>query len=124
MGDLSAHFSSREFACQCGCGYGTHPGDVRQELLDLLELIREDLGQPMRVSSGNRCTQHNAAVGGVANSSHTRGFAADIFVGGGSKRRRLMDLAVKHHAPGIGIAKTFVHIDADNVLPRPSAWSY
>jgi uncharacterized protein YcbK (DUF882 family) len=124
MGDLSEHFSKSEFACQCGCGYGTRVGDISQELLNILERIRIDIDRPMRVSSGCRCTRHNATVGGVPNSAHTRGVAADIFVSDGGHRRRLMDLGVKHHVPGIGIAKTFVHYDVDTVKRRPSCWSY
>lgn len=123
MGNLSPHFDSSEFACSCGCGYGTREGDVSEALLDLLECMREEYG-PIRLTSGCRCAQHNAAVGGVANSAHTRGTAADIFCSGGRTRRELVDLAVVCAADGIGVAKTFVHVDCDSVLPRPSAWSY
>jgi uncharacterized protein YcbK (DUF882 family) len=123
MGDLSDHFSKSEFKCSCGCGYGTREGDVSEALLDLLERMREEYG-PIRLTSGCRCAQHNAAVGGVPNSAHTRGTAADIFCFGGRTRRELVDLAVVCDAAGIGVAKTFVHVDVDDVLSRPSAWSY
>lgn len=36
------------------------------------------LGKPIYVNSGYRCPRHNAAVGGVPNSQHMRGEAADI----------------------------------------------
>ena len=124
MGDLSEHFSASEFACSCSCGYGTRPGDVSTELLSLLELMREEYGRPMHINSGCRCAQHNAAVGGVHNSAHTRGTAADIRCTSGANRRKLMDLAVMSYASGIGIARIFVHVDVDDVLLRPSAWSY
>ena len=124
MGDLSTHFSASEFECSCGCKYGTRPGDVSIELLHLLELIREEYGMPMHITSGCRCAVWNAHVGGVANSAHTRGTAADISCSGGTNRRKLMDLAVMSYASGIGIARTFVHVDVCDVLPRPSAWSY
>jgi uncharacterized protein YcbK (DUF882 family) len=124
MGDLSEHFSASEFACSCGCGYGTRPGDVSTELLSLLELMREEYGSPMNINSGCRCATWNAHVGGVHNSAHTRGTAADIRCTSGANRRKLMDLAVMSYASGIGIARTFVHCDVDDVLLRPSAWSY
>jgi uncharacterized protein YcbK (DUF882 family) len=124
MGDLSTNFSASEFACKCGCEYGTRDGDVSPELLCLLEHIREEYGKPIYLTSGCRCAMWNASVGGVHNSAHTRGTAADIHCTSGSNRRKLMDLAVMSYASGIGIARTFVHVDVDDVLLRPSAWSY
>ena len=44
----------------------------------LLQPIRNGYGKPMIISSGYRCTELNNAVGGVANSFHTVGLAADI----------------------------------------------
>jgi uncharacterized protein YcbK (DUF882 family) len=124
MGDLSAHFSTSEFACKCGCGFGTRRGDVSPELLHLLEQIRSEYGRPLVVTSGCRCPTYNEAVGGVKSSAHMRGKAADISVSGGANRRKLVDLAVMNFASGIGVAKTFVHLDVDHDLPRPSLWSY
>lgn len=45
---------------------------------NVLEPVRERLGKPIVVNSGFRCPVHNAAVGGVANSQHMKGEAADI----------------------------------------------
>lgn len=45
---------------------------------NVLEPARERLGKPITVNSGFRCPIHNRAVGGVANSQHIRGEAADI----------------------------------------------
>lgn len=124
MGDLSAHFSKAEFACKCGCGFGTRKGDVSRELILLLEQMRSEYGKPIIINSGCRCADYNAQVGGVPNSAHTRGTAADIHVSGGANRRRLVDVAVMFGAAGIGVANTFVHADVDHILPRPSLWSY
>lgn len=124
MGQLSEHFHSDEFLCSDGCGYGGRPGDVSMELIDLLERVREEFGHPIHLTSGCRCALHNAAVGGVHNSAHTRGTAADISCSGGANRRKLVDLLVMNYASGIGVARSFVHCDVDDVLPRPSCWSY
>ena len=120
---LSEHFDSSEFACHCGCGYGTRPNDVSTELIDLLERMREEHG-PIHITSGCRCAVYNAQCGGVANSAHTRGTAADLRVQGGTERRKLLDLAVMHWASGIGVANSFIHVDVDSTLPRPMAWTY
>ena len=125
MGNLSDHFDTSEFACSCGCGYGTRSGDVSLDLLDLLERMREEYG-PIHINSGNRCATYNASVGGVSNSAHTIGQAADLRVNGGKDRRKMLDLAVLCWASGIGVARSFIHVDVaeDGILPRPGAWSY
>lgn len=47
-------------------------------LADYLDGIREKLGKPILVSSGYRCPVLNKAVGGVTNSQHQKGLAADL----------------------------------------------
>ena len=44
----------------------------------VLDPARERLGMPVTVNSGFRCAVHNKTVGGVANSQHMRGEAADV----------------------------------------------
>ena len=44
----------------------------------VLEPLRAHFGQPIRINSGFRCRALNAAVGGAANSYHTKGRAVDI----------------------------------------------
>jgi hypothetical protein len=50
---------------------------------NVLNPLREEFGQPIIVTSGYRCARLNAAVGGVANSQHLIGQAADIKAGRG-----------------------------------------
>jgi uncharacterized protein YcbK (DUF882 family) len=58
------------------------PAEVEGNLMALVENVlepaREKLGGPIIVNSGYRCERHNREVGGVANSQHLRGEAADI----------------------------------------------
>ena len=49
------------------------------ELVQFLDALRRDYGKPIYVSSGFRCPQLNSLVGGVANSVHMRGWAADVY---------------------------------------------
>ena len=122
MGDLSPHFSRHEFACHCGCGFD----DVDPKLIDLLEEIRGNVNEPIIITSGCRCPYYNDSVGGVPNSAHTRGTAADIKTGimYGADRHAIVEGAVFGNAAGIGVASTFIHVDVDSVLPRPSMWTY
>jgi len=117
---LSPHFTSEEFECKCGCGLC----DVSEALLSYLEDMREELCRPMQIASGCRCHHHNQDVGGVSNSAHTRGTAADIVCRGGFERFQLVTAAVNAGVVGIGIAKSFVHVDVDEDIPRPAVWSY
>lgn len=45
---------------------------------EVLDPAREAFGGPIAVNSGYRCPRHNDDVGGVPNSQHMRGEAADI----------------------------------------------
>ena len=46
----------------------------------ILEPVRKVYGKPIKVTSGFRCTLLNSTVGGVDNSQHLQGLAADLQV--------------------------------------------
>ena len=52
----------------------------------VLEPLREAMNEPIPISSGFRCEQLNRAVGGVSNSQHMKGQAADLCIGGDLER--------------------------------------
>lgn len=58
------------------------PNGIEESMIalgeDVLDPAREKLGAPVVVNSGFRCPLHNQTVGGVANSQHVRGEAADV----------------------------------------------
>lgn len=74
---FSEHFAKSEFVCHC-CGRGADKIDPR--LIELLEQLRSKAGKPVHVNCGYRCPKHNAEVGGVPNSQHVLGTAADITI--------------------------------------------
>ena len=74
MAEATKNFRVEEFACKCGCG----ANNISQTVINMCQKIRENLGLPVRINSGYRCKQHNAKVGGVKNSYHTQGLAADL----------------------------------------------
>ena len=51
---------------------------LKRLAVEVLQPIREAWGQPVVVTSGYRCPKLNSAVGGVKNSQHLSGQAADI----------------------------------------------
>lgn len=62
----------------------------------VLQPVREQFGQPIIITSGYRCLVLNTLVGGVKNSAHKQGRAADIRIKHLSYRKqmRLFDLLV------------------------------
>lgn len=47
-------------------------------LADILQSVRDQYGGAIRITSGYRCPALNRAVGGVADSYHLKGAAADL----------------------------------------------
>lgn len=81
--DEIEYFSREEFRCQCGGKYcNGFPAEPQEEMVRTVDEIRRRLGVPVSIvdagGSGVRCPQHNANVGGVANSNHLYGKAADL----------------------------------------------
>lgn len=127
MGDLTDHFSRKEFACKCGCGFD----DVDIRLVQALEMMRNKIGKPIIVHSGCRCYDRNEYVEGSPKSQHLLGKAADIVVNpppglpGGIKPHDLAALAAKikiFERGGIGIYAWGIHVDIrDN---GPARWDF
>ena len=73
------------------------PGENEREALEVLTLalldpLREIWGKPIYVNSGYRSPALNKAVGGVANSQHMKGQAADITTCNTASNRKLFAL--------------------------------
>ena len=82
------YFKKSEFKCQCGGKYCSgYPAEMSPKLIDILEELRKYFGKPITITSGLRCKKHNAEVGGVSNSQHQYGKAADIYIAGVDKAK-------------------------------------
>ena len=66
----------------------------------LLDPIREAWGEPIVVSSGYRCKELNALVGGVQHSHHLLGCAADLIAGNRDDHRRLFKFILQMQQAG------------------------
>lgn len=106
---LSEHFKLGEFACRDGSSIVlVHPALVRA-----VQLLRDNLG-PLHISSAYRTPGHNASIGGVQNSYHLDGMAADI-VSRLHPPHRVATLAREIGLGGVGLYPSFVHIDVGPV---------
>jgi hypothetical protein len=116
MGDLSAHFSREELACHC-CGELV----LDDRLVAALESLRKVAGAPVIIHDAYRCPGHNQEVGGVTDSEHTRGMAADVRIEGLSLQQ-MYEAALKvpeFLEGGIGAYDGgFLHVDVRRCRSR------
>ena len=65
----------------------------------VLEPLRVAMNEPIKIGSGFRCERLNKAVGGVYNSQHLKGQAADLCIDGDIKKGRKWFAYIKSHLP-------------------------
>ena len=106
IGGKKTNFKIKEFACKDG----SDEIKIDEELVEKLQIIRSYFGVPVNINSAYRTPSHNAAVGGVKNSNHVLGKAADIVVKGVSPKT-VAEFAKKIGFRGVGLYKDFTHVD-------------
>ena len=107
------YFDRSEFACKCGGRYcNGYPVEPNEVLVRLADRARAEFGAPATISSGVRCNQHNANVGGVSNSKHKDGVAMDISIQGVSGSKLYAWAQSQHEVRYTYIIEgNWVHID-------------
>ena len=120
---LSKSFSIEEFNSKDGAEM---PADVLENIKKLaknLQVIRDEIGKPIKINSAYRSPAHNKAVGGVKNSMHVKGKAADIVATGLTPTQlaavifKLIEQK-KISQGGVGIYPNFVHYDIRGTKAR------
>ena len=119
MAQGTEHFKVSEFACK-HCGKNL----IDQRVINMAEEIRQKLGIPVNVNSVYRCEVHNARVGGVKGSKHTKGLACDLSCSLGAKKMKEAVQALR--AEGglqdldycITYGNRFIHIDCGGKRSR------
>lgn len=105
---LSKNFQGKEFACKDGSDYIL----VSTDLVKLLQNIRDHFGQAVTINSAYRNASYNRKVGGVSNSQHIYGTAADIVVRGVTPLEVAQYVeTVQPNNGGIGVYDSFTHVD-------------
>ena len=105
---LSKNFKVREFRCHDG----TDTVFIADELVDLLQKIRDHYGKPVCINSGYRTEAWNKANGGAAQSQHKYGRAADIHIDGVTPKALAAYVeSIMPSTGGIGIYKSCTHVD-------------
>ena len=104
---ITMHFTIEELYASATAkakGIDNKPGV--QQLINLvyltayvLEPLRVAMKEPIPISSGYRCQRLNAAVGGVRNSQHMKGQAADLCIDGDMEKGWKWFNYIKDHLP-------------------------
>ena len=120
---VSKNFQDTEFACK-GQAQGKICCDsemkLNQELIEVVQDIRYYFASSVKITSSYRCPIHNKRVGGVWNSQHLLGTAADIQVSGIAPHEVARILNKKYPDKyGIGTYNTFTHVD---VRAKKARW--
>lgn len=112
---ISKNFRVREFACKDG----SDPIFIDDELVSVLQQIRDHFGKAVTITSAFRTASHNKKVGGATYSQHLYGKAADIKVSGVAPSV-VADFAetLMPGTGGIGRYSTFTHVDVRKVKSR------
>lgn len=120
MGTISKNFSYREFEasetadlhniCNVITEFNVRDA-VRALVLEILQPLRDSLGEPIYINSGFRCRELNALVGGTEDSQHRKGEAADIRTMGDDPLRLARQIInLKLPFDQLILYPTFVHV--------------
>jgi uncharacterized protein YcbK (DUF882 family) len=93
------------------------------EFMEKLQTLRNKVG-PLKITSGYRCENHPVERKKSRSGAHSLGLAADI-VPHKVQRYELLTSISDMRFKGIGVAKSFIHIDEGHPYAyRPASWSY
>jgi len=108
--DAYKHFNRDEFDSPDEVGSGSR---MNPEFMQRLSDARNISIVPFKINSGYRTTAKNRKAGGVKDSSHLIGRAADIATPNSSVRFVVLNALMAVGFKRIGIGRTFIHVDDD-----------
>lgn len=79
-------------------------------LLARIDILRENVGKPLHITSSFRSVDYNKSVGGASKSQHLLGKAVDLSCKNSILRATIVFQALKLGLT-VGVAKSFIHID-------------
>ena len=115
------NFRAEEFQSPDEKGSGEQ---MQVDFLRQLQAARYLCVTPFRISSGYRSINHNRKVGGVRDSSHLYGWAADLQVRNNFERQEILTALIEVGFNRIGIGTNYIHVDNDPNKPINRIWLY
>jgi len=116
---MKSYFTENELKCPCCNLY-----NIEEDFLFKINLLRDHVGQPLKVNSACRCQKHNQEIGGKDTSDHLTGNGIDISCENSALRFKLIQEALKINFKRVGIAKTFIHLGDRLDNPQEVIWLY
>ena len=119
MSDLKNIISTKNFhpkgdkKLMCTCGHkDCDRRSVDQSTLDKIQMVRDDLGRPMTITSGGRCPNHPNEITKSKPGDHQRQKAVDVSCKDVSQETKLKVLAGRYGATRVagGAYCGFVHM--------------
>ena len=120
---MTKNFSKEEFDCNDGSEMPINIYHNMVKVANQLQILRDELKKPIHINSAYRSEEYNASIGGVKDSQHIMGRAADIVIKGMTPievSEVIEDLIQKGDMlqGGIGIYSSFVHYDIRGTKAR------
>jgi len=112
-------FKSTEFDSPDVPGSGKN---MQHSTLLMLCEARKIADVPFKINSGYRTKAHNSKVGGVSNSAHLKGYAADISTPNGKHQEKIVRALRQAGFKRFGVYTNFVHADNDPNKKQFVAW--
>ena len=111
------YFKLSDFDCQ-----ETGNNEMSEEFLEKLDELRHVCGFPFIITSGYRDPSHSIEARKAKAGTHARGIASDIRINNGNEAYDIIKNAQSMGFNGIGVAKSFIHVDIRQGMPV--IWSY
>jgi zinc D-Ala-D-Ala carboxypeptidase len=115
------YFKLEDFNCQ-----ETGENEMSRDFIHRLDELREACGFPFIITSGYRSPSHSIEKRKEKAGKHAQGIAADIKAANGYQRYKIVEEAIKMGFNGIGVARTFIHVDSRicGADKAPVMWCY
>lgn len=115
------YFKLKDFDCQ-----ETGNNEMCADFMDKLDELRHVCGFPFIITSGYRDKTHSIEArktnAGRKTGTHAQGIASDIRINNGNEAYQIIKNAQSMGFNGIGVAKTFIHVDTRKTMPV--IWTY
>ena len=111
------YFKLSDFDCQ-----ETGKNEMNEDFLIKLDDLRHECGFPFIITSGYRDPSHSIEARKAKAGTHARGIASDIRINNGNEAYQIIKHAQSMGFNGIGVAKSFIHVDIRQGMPV--IWCY
>jgi zinc D-Ala-D-Ala carboxypeptidase len=96
---------------------------IKDDVIYKLDRARSYFEAPIIITCGYRTPEHNAEIGGVPDSAHTKGLAVDIEAPAGAFAREKLAWALARAGfERVESAPKHFHVDVDPTKPAPAFW--